>query len=163
MDILLPIMDGYDATDQIKQNPKGKDTVIIALTASAFEEQREAILRAGCDDFLPKPFQQEVLLEKIAHHLGVRYLYEEQRSPTLHQPSAPEDRLTAEDLAVMPGSWVTQLHQAALYADDELMNQLAEQIPLEYGSLRRALKDMLNNFRLEELIDLTQSAGSPEG
>ncbi len=163
MDILLPIMDGYDATDQIKQNPKGKDTVIIALTASAFEEQREAILRAGCDDFLPKPFQQEVLLEKIAHHLGVRYLYEEQRSPTLDQPPAPEDRLTAEALAVMPASWVTQLHQAALWADDELMNQLAEQIPLEHGSLRRALKDMLNNFRLEELIDLTQSAGSPEG
>ena len=163
MDILLPIMDGYDATDRIKHNPRGKDTVIIALTASAFEEQREAILRAGCDDFLPKPFQQEVLLEKIAHHLGVRYLYEEQRSPTLHQPSAPEDLLTAEDLAVMPGAWVTQLHQAALWADDDLMSQLAEQIPLEYDSLRRALKDMLNNFRLEELIDLTQSPGSPEG
>ncbi|HAJ63013.1 MAG TPA: hypothetical protein DCP31_30420 [Cyanobacteria bacterium UBA8543] len=162
MDILMPVMDGYDATDQIKQTPKGKDTVIIALTASAFEEQREGILRAGCDDFLPKPFQHEVLLEKIAHHLGVRYVYEESRSPLLDQPPTPENYLTVESLAVMPASWVTQLHQAALWADDELINQLAEQIPLEYDSLRLALKDMLNNFRLEELIDLTQSAELPE-
>jgi hypothetical protein len=63
----------------------------------------------------------------------------------------------------MPASWVTQLHQAALYADDELMNQLVEQIPLEHGSLSRALKEMLNNFRLEEIIDLTEPAGLPEG
>lgn len=163
MDIIMPIMDGYDATAQIKRSPKGKDTVIIALTASAFEEQQEAILRAGCDDFLPKPFQQEVLLDKIAHHLGVSYVYGEQRSPTLDQPRTLEEHLTPKTLAVMPTSWVTQLHEAALYADDELMNQLVEQIPLEYGSLYRALKDMLNNFRLEELIDLTESARSLEG
>ena len=78
MDIQMPIIDGYEATRAIKQMPNGNETIIIALTASAFEEQREAILRAGCDDFVRKPFRAEVLLEKISLHLGVRYVYEEQ-------------------------------------------------------------------------------------
>jgi hypothetical protein len=58
----------------------------------------------------------------------------------------------------MPVSWRTQLHQAALYADEELMNQLIEQIPLEHSSLRRILKEMLSNFRLEQLINLSERA-----
>jgi two-component system sensor histidine kinase/response regulator len=118
MDMQMPVMDGYEATKEIKkaqarkllakrgetQDEKSLDsgfklqnrehqtddplhplsltnptsTVIIALTASAFEEQRLAILEAGCDDFLRKPFREEQLFEKIAHYVGVRYIYESQ-------------------------------------------------------------------------------------
>ncbi len=164
MDILMPVMDGYEATRQIKRTPKGQKTIIIALTASAFEEQREAILRAGCDDFIPKPCQENVLLEKMAHYLGIRYLYEEQQASTSsgetsHQNVSREE-LTPEVLAFMPTPWVAQLHQAALYADDELMNQLIEQIPSEHSSLRHSLRELIDNFRLDQLIDLTEGQGS---
>jgi PAS domain S-box-containing protein len=156
MDVIMPVMDGYEATQYIKQTPKGQNTVIIALTANAFEEQQEAILKAGCDDFLPKPFQREVLLEKIAHHLGVLYVYEQQETPSVCQPPAPLQPMAPEALTVMPASWVTQLHQAALYADDELMKQLIEEIPLEYDSLRRALRALVDNFLLEQIINSTE-------
>ena len=58
-------------------NPKSKiqPPVIIALTASAFEEDRNKILAAGCDDIVNKPFRKEVIFEKMAQYLGVRYLY----------------------------------------------------------------------------------------
>jgi PAS domain S-box-containing protein len=158
MDVIMPVMDGYEATQHIKQTPKGQKTAIIALTANAFEEEQQAILKAGCDDFLPKPFQREVLLEKIAHHLGVRYVYEQQRTPNLYQSPAPLQPMAPKALTVMPVSWVTQLHQAALYADDELMKQLIEQIPLEYDSLRRALRALVDNFLLEQIINLTEPA-----
>jgi two-component system sensor histidine kinase/response regulator len=156
MDVIMPMMDGYEATQYIKQTPKGQKTVIIALTANAFEEQQQAILKAGCDDFVAKPFQREVLLEKIAHHLRVLYVYEQQETPSVCQPPAPLQAMAPEALTVMPASWVTQLHQAALYADDELMKQLIEQIPLEYDSLRRALRALVDNFRLEQIINLTE-------
>jgi two-component system, sensor histidine kinase and response regulator len=158
MDVIMPTMDGYEATKQIKQSPNGQSTIIIALTANAFEEQQEAILNAGCDDFLPKPFKREVLLEKMAHHLGVRYIYEQQTTPTLLQSPNPGQSLTPDALAVMPTSWVTQLHQAALYADDELMKQLIAQIPLKHDRLRQALRALIDNFLLEQIINLTESA-----
>ncbi|NJM27292.1 MAG: response regulator, partial [Pseudanabaena sp. RU_4_16] len=56
MDMRMPVMDGYEAARQIKAQPKGQATVIIALTASAFEEERAVVLSTGCNDFLPKPF-----------------------------------------------------------------------------------------------------------
>ncbi|MFB2916931.1 response regulator [Aerosakkonema funiforme] len=78
MDIQMPVMDGYQATKHIKGHHLGKDTAIVAITANAFEEDRIAILKAGCDAFISKPFSVEVVLEKIARYLGVRYLYEEE-------------------------------------------------------------------------------------
>nr|MDJ0845301.1 PAS domain S-box protein [Crocosphaera sp.] len=61
MDMRMPILDGYKATERIKATPQGQETVIIALTASAFEEERNLVLSAGCDDFMRKPFREEVL------------------------------------------------------------------------------------------------------
>ncbi len=76
MDIRMPEMDGFEATRRIKSSEQGQQTVIIALTASAFEEDRARILAAGCDDFVRKPFRDSDIFEHMAKHLGVQYQYE---------------------------------------------------------------------------------------
>ena len=96
MDMQMPVMDGLDATRLIKakqqecqevsplspspnvQSPPATGTIIIALTANVFEEDREKMLASGCDDFVGKPFKREFLLDKLAQHLGVRYVWEEE-------------------------------------------------------------------------------------
>lgn len=80
MDMRMPRVDGYEATRYIRQaegDTKPDPTVIIAITATAFEENRSDILAAGCDDLLYKPFRSGELLEKMRQHLGLNYLYEE--------------------------------------------------------------------------------------
>lgn len=77
MDMRMPVMDGYEATKRIKATSKGQKTAILALTASAFEEEKAIILSAGCDDFVRKPFKEEILFDKMTEHLGVQYLYAE--------------------------------------------------------------------------------------
>ncbi|MCP5035832.1 MAG: response regulator, partial [Actinomycetia bacterium] len=87
MDLQMPVVNGYEAAQQIKGATQGQATVIIALTASAFEEERSVVLSAGCDDFMRKPFRAAELLETMAHHLGVVYVYEEAVAAGRHPPS----------------------------------------------------------------------------
>ena len=68
MDIKMPVMDGMEATRLIKE--KHPDLPIIALTANAFDSDRQMAFEAGCDEFLPKPISSDVCLKTIAKFLG---------------------------------------------------------------------------------------------
>lgn len=65
MDMSLPIIDGWEATRQIKANPETANIPVIALTAHAMSGDREKALEAGCDDYDTKPVELPRLLEKI--------------------------------------------------------------------------------------------------
>ena len=65
MDMGLPVLDGWQATTQAKEDPELKDIPIIALTAHALETDRKKALAAGADDFDTKPVDIKRLLEKI--------------------------------------------------------------------------------------------------
>jgi CheY-like chemotaxis protein len=154
MDLRMPVMDGYEATKQIKSHLKGQATVIIALTASAFEEDRVIALSAGCDDFVRKPFREEEIFEKMAHYLGVLYVYE----PLVPLPKAEvtQSQMSPELLDAMPVEWREQLHQAATQVDAEQILQLIQQIPTEYANLTFALTDLVNRYRFDRIVALTQ-------
>lgn len=172
MDIRMPVMDGYEATRRIRAKERQQEaqtlnrlsgelssshwaTVIIALTASVFEEEREQFLTAGCDDFVLKPFREEMIFEKIAQHLGVCYVYNDRSPSSSSQLVTSYLPLTPEKLAVMPVDWIAQLHQAARSLDAELMNQLIAQIPESHHSLAIALTDLIDDFRFDRIMELT--------
>jgi CheY-like chemotaxis protein len=67
MDIKLPVLDGYAATQQIREF--NKDVIIIAQTAFGFIRDREKALEAGCNDYISKPIDQDLLIELIEKHL----------------------------------------------------------------------------------------------
>lgn len=161
MDMHMPVMNGYESTKQIKAHFKGQETTIIALTASAFEEERKAILSAGCDEVISKPFRQEVLLEKIAARLGVQYLYED--SAVQEQDEATQDELNASErsldfhLSQMPVEWVEKLNKAALKCRERDIIQLCEQIPKTHAPLAKTLTNWANDFLFDKIIDLIQA------
>ena len=68
MDIKMPIMDGLEATKAIKA--KFPDLPIVALTANAFDSDRQLALEAGCNDFLSKPVSSDLCLQTIKKLLG---------------------------------------------------------------------------------------------
>lgn len=168
MDMRMPVMDGYEATQVIKRHLKGQATVIIALTASALQQEKSIILSAGCDDFVRKPFRVEQLLKTIVKHLGVRFIYE-QKNPeitdnknTLKSPKSVnyhDDNTTDSpsiNIAVMPESWQVELYQAASKLNGRLIADTIAKIPDQYQNLADHLTQLSNDFRYDILIDLTK-------
>lgn len=70
MDMSLPGIDGWEATSTIKADDRSKGIPVIGLSAHAMEGDREKALAAGCDDYLTKPIDDELLLATIADYLG---------------------------------------------------------------------------------------------
>jgi len=70
MDLSLPVMDGWEATRRIKANHYLSSIPVIALTAHAMVGDQEKALAAGCDDYLVKPLNEDILMAKIAKYLG---------------------------------------------------------------------------------------------
>jgi CheY-like chemotaxis protein len=69
MDIMMPIMDGYETMTAIRDIPSCKDLPIIAVTVKAAEGERDRCLRAGASDYIPKPVNAAQLMDAIGHWL----------------------------------------------------------------------------------------------
>lgn len=164
MDMQMPVMNGYEATQLIKSSLKGEATVIIALTANAFEEQRKIVLSAGCDDFVRKPFEQTELLAKIGEHLGVQYRYasKEEDKEKIDFQEAKESTFipNASNLQVMPKEWIDEVGYAAALCSDLLLNELIDLIPSENSSLAKYLKNLAENYQFDKIINLVDSSNN---
>ncbi|MEA5603731.1 PAS domain S-box protein [Nostoc sp. UHCC 0252] len=167
MDMRMPIMDGYEATKIIKTTEKTSisncQTIIIALTANAFEEQREAMIQAGCDDYINKPFREEKLLEKLSEYLGIQYTYQEDNFQIGSKEQITKSILKLTDLvpilSEMSPEWVKQLYTAAAQCSDDLILELIEQIPLENEALQIFIKNLAQDFQFEKIMELTSVTG----
>ena len=151
MDMRMPVMDGYEATRRIKAGPQEQSTIIIAVTASAFKEDREQILAAGCDDFVRKPVRAEEIVDRLTKYLGVRFVYQE---IAVGQPREPgsiglEDSL---DLAGLPADWLADLRQAVIETDIEKITLLAAGISDRRPVLANALLKLVGNFDYEPIL-----------
>jgi predicted ATPase/signal transduction histidine kinase/CheY-like chemotaxis protein len=155
MDIRMPVMDGMEATQRIRGSNQSEQTAIIALSASVLEERRNALLGAGCNDFIYKPFAEEDIFEALHKHIGVRFVYEE--IAVTSQPNRIEaNTLTADSLAELPFDAIAQLHNCILNLEVKSLQQCISQIEQLNEPLAQALTVLVNNFQYEQLLELTQ-------
>ncbi|MGK7923494.1 MAG: PAS domain S-box protein, partial [Trichodesmium sp.] len=159
MDIKMPVMNGYDATEYIKGKLKDKRTVIIALTASVLEAEKSVILSAGCDDLIIKPFEELEIFTAIEKHLGVKYIYaEESENSTKNKPKL--ENLKPEDLTVMPPQWLEKLYYASRALNDDTILELITEIPESYSLLADKLTCLVDDFQLKKIRQLIEKIKS---
>ncbi len=167
MDMRMPVMDGYEATKQIKAkaslssplfNPGGEEienqpTAIIAVTASSFEEEKAVVLACGCDDFIRKPFREETILDILHKHIGVQFVFED-INPMPDSNENEVNMLTITALNALPYNLLVNLQQAISNLDLEQIQTVIGQIQEIDRPLGRAIEADVKKFKYEQLLNL---------
>jgi two-component system sensor histidine kinase/response regulator len=152
MDMRMPELDGYTATQQIRQLEAGQRvTKIIALTANAFEENRAQALNSGCDDFVRKPFQISQLFSKMAEHLGLVYQYGQACLASPANPASAAPLAVLADLQDLPIAIVEQLYQATLQLDNQQLAILIAELAPGHPALAELLGQKLEEFAIDQI------------
>jgi PAS domain S-box-containing protein len=157
MDVHMPVMDGLEAIRRIKADPRGKATIIVALTASAMDDDRRAVDQSGADDFLAKPCNEEDLLEKMRAHLDLAYRYEETNGEA--QPvSTGAPALSVEQLRQLPVELAREMHDATLTGNKKRLDQLILKVT-ETGAAEsaRALQQLADKYEYDGLTRLLEA------
>jgi signal transduction histidine kinase/CheY-like chemotaxis protein len=172
MDLHMPVMDCYEATRRIRNEElrmKHEDkserrnlqsesrTVIIALSASAFEEEKVVALSKGCDALLRKPFKETDIFDLMHKHLGMQYVYEEAGRPDV---STEVDRyaLTPTALAALPPELLETLEYATVTTDITGIFALLDEIRRHDPGLADALARLAHDFEYTTLLTYIQQA-----
>ncbi len=151
MDFRMPVMDGHEAIRLIRAMPGGDGTKIIAVTASAMDDNRQELMGIGADDFIGKPFREAELFQKIHTHVGVEYLYAEEPAAGASE-GGPE--LTHESLAGWPRDLIDPMREAVITADlDQLLARIRGVEARDPG-VARGLRHLAEGFQYQKLLDL---------
>ncbi len=153
MDMRMPIMDGYEATRNIKLTEKGQQTPIIALTASSFEDEQNKIEKLNMQGHIRKPFRKNELYNVIGKILDVKYIYDEQADNTAKSAVKDTDFIK-KAIANLPDKLVLKMLNAIAIADLDILLELIKTIEKENIDLSDYLKNLANNYEYENLQKL---------
>jgi PAS domain S-box-containing protein len=154
LDLRMPDMDGYEAARRIRGLPELEKIIIIALSASVFDQTRAESMDAGCDDFLAKPVWLDDLLEMLRAHLGFDWVY---RNAERKASMIPESSVDSEPL---PRDQVRALLHLSRCGDvNGVLARLDHIATLgdHYASLVNELRHLAMDFRMRDIISRVQS------
>ncbi|MBF0225620.1 MAG: response regulator [Desulfobacterales bacterium] len=151
MDLKMPVMDGYESTKIIRKSEHGQKVPIIALTASAFEEQRSIILDAGCNEFIRKPFVENQIFETMAKYLGVKYIYEN-RQPKINADNKSLNNIS--DFSNIPHELFLKLEKAIISLDMDNISSVIKEIHGKNSNVGDKIEEMANTFDYNRILDL---------
>jgi signal transduction histidine kinase/DNA-binding response OmpR family regulator len=160
LDLAMPDVDGFEVLRRIRAAETDRHTVIIALTASGFNEDRQAVLAAGADDYVRKPFRGPELLSTLGRHLGLTFVYADAEPPPA-PPPAEDQPLTAPALAVLPTELREQLRQAAVSGRRERLLALLAEAAARHEALATRLIALVEAYDYAALTSLLEGVDGP--
>ncbi len=156
MDSRMPVMSGTEAISKIRKSSGGADIPIIAISASAFEEDKKRILSEGANEFIRKPFKVNEVWEKIGKLLKLEYCYEQLTTDST-SPIASKSEL-AQTISELPDELKEQLHKAVVIGDMSTIRKLTEKLSSSEDDGRKVLASTLihhaDNYNLDVMIEL---------
>ena len=170
MDLAMPVLDGFETSKRLRQEPNLKKLAIVATSASTFPQEKILSYQAGCDAFLPKPVNFKQLLEIIEVHLKLEWIYEESSSQTF-LTKEEVDRDSAEDcfgssVVTPPDEELTILLELAKQGNIARIlerAELIEQLDSQYLPFTRKLRQLGESFQEKKLRQFIEGTIRDEG
>jgi len=151
-DLVMPVMTGFEAAQQIRRIPELRDVVIIAVSASVFEMDKEQSKIAGCDDFLSKPVVASQLFDLLGTHLHLEWSYEDDLAETSDAAATAPD---AEAIVLPAREELAQLYDVVMAGVlDEMLAAVMrlEQRDPAYAPFVRKVTAFVQQYQDEELL-----------
>jgi PAS domain S-box-containing protein len=152
MDRRMPVMDGEEATRTIRELPGGQSVKIVAVTASAFNEQKKSMIDAGVDDFIGKPYHLDEIYTCLSNQLGIRFQYEESKETQKHTY-----KLTPEMVAVLPEKLRNELQGALESLESRKIYMSIQQVAAYDQELYSSLIQCAENFDYPAILQALKS------
>lgn len=157
MDLVMPVMMGFEAVPAIRSIPELANVPIIVVSASVLEMDREQSLRVGCDGFLTKPIDAEAVLAELHRHLQLEWRYSQASQAPVEPPTEQQPSFIATKLP--PLEQLEALYEQARLGNMEriqqLLRQLEQQQP-EFSAFARKLGLLADHFEDEQILNLLQ-------
>jgi CheY-like chemotaxis protein len=158
MDLHMPVMNGFQATQIIRSRPGGEDTIIIAITASTFAEEQPDVRESGWQALFHKPLNPADLLETLGHSLGVQYEYIISPTGDGQQPLSARtpEHLTPAHLNHLPAHLLDHLATAARQASLVHINNHLEEVRRQDPDLAHQLQKLADEFNYGKILALLE-------
>jgi signal transduction histidine kinase/DNA-binding NarL/FixJ family response regulator len=155
MDLVMPIMTGFEAVQAIRQLPGFKDTLIIANSASVFETDQVRSRVIGCDEFLPKPIEEDRLFNLLVKRLKLEWVYE-----TVTEETTPDSPVAnTAQLVPPPLEKLEVLYELAMMGKMLKVREQAtqlEELDDKYIPFARQIEKLAKDFDEEQIVALIE-------
>jgi len=160
IDLVMPVMDGFEAMRQIRKLPQLQNVVAIGTSASIMEVEKQESLAVGCDAFIPKPIRVEELLNCLQVHLGLQWIYEElQNGNTESEVSRQQSQIQEREIIAPPADEIAVLFELAMRGDLGEIQKQAEKLTkmdVKYVSFASHLNQLVKNFDEAKILEFVE-------
>ena len=153
MDVRMPGMDGLEAIRRLREREPQRRIPIIAVSASAFEDDRRQALAAGASSFFGKPFRESELLEKLRAGLGIEYVYVAEVPHEAAEPGGLDDAPAGPPRLLLPAKTVEELRQAAGSADYGRLIEILDAMASANPETMTVLREIVERFDYSALLN----------
>lgn len=150
-DLMMPILGGLEMTRKLRNDPEFSDLIIIASSASVFSADQEECLKAGCNGFLSKPIEEEVLLNQLQEMLKLTWIYKSSE-PVVYKSKAP---VSVSSLIIPPSQELINLYNLAkggYILDVQTEANRIKQLDAQYTAFADYIIQLAEDFEDEQII-----------
>ncbi|OKH40593.1 serine/threonine protein kinase [[Phormidium ambiguum] IAM M-71] len=162
LDLVMPNLDGFEATRRLRLIPALKDVIVIAISASVFEFDQQQSIQVGCNDFLPKPIREEDLLQKLQQYLKLEWIYEnnneirELLKEKVNSENSAVSSVNFSNLAIPPATEVAIFLDLAMRGDLRAIAKRAtqlEELNQEWSLFASHLRQLAKEFKGRQILE----------